>query len=76
MNSVLQFLSNCEDLTKLFFSISEINTLNNLGSKREISNAYYKLLYDLWKGNLKSVSPLNFRNTFVIYNQQFLNYLQ
>ena len=33
------------------------------------------IIYDLWKGNLKSVSPLNFRNTFVIYNQQFLNYL-
>ena len=45
MNSALQCLSNCEDLTKLFFSISEINTLNNLGSKREISNAYYNMIY-------------------------------
>ena len=45
MNSALQCLINCEDLTKLFFSISEINTLNNLGSKREISNTYYKMIY-------------------------------
>ena len=48
MNSALQCLSNCEDLTKLFLSktyISEINTLNNLGSKREISNAYYNMIY-------------------------------
>ena len=48
MNSVLQCLSNCEDLTKLFLFkkyISEINTLNNLGSKREISNNYYNMIY-------------------------------
>ena len=79
MNSALQCLSNCEDLTKLFLSkkyISEINTLNNLGSKGKISNAYYNLLCDLWKGNSKSISPLTFRNTFIIYNEQFSNYLQ
>ena len=48
MNSALQCLSNCEDLTKLFLSkkyISKINTLNDLGSKREILNSYYNMIY-------------------------------
>ena len=79
MNSALQCLSNCEDLTKFFLSnkyISEINNLNNLGIKGEISKAYYLLLNDLWKGNKKSISPINFREKFILYNHQFSNFSQ
>ena len=79
MNSALQCLSNCCELTKYFLSDlykNEINFNNRLGTKGEIVNIYRQLLKDLWEGKEESINPTYFKNIFSQFVEQFSGYNQ
>ena len=79
MNSALQCLSNCFQLTKYFLSnlyVNEINTENKLGSCGKIAKTYKKLLKQLWKENEEYIYPNKFRDIFIQYERQFSGYGQ
>jgi len=79
MNSALQCLSNCYELTKYFLSNlykNEININNRLGTKGEIVNIYRQLLKDLWEGKEESINPTYFKNIFSQFVEQFSGYNQ
>lgn len=68
INSALQCLSHCEDLTKYFLSkifINEINLQNKSGSEGKVARAYYDLIKELWIGSKSSISPLDFKSIFI-----------
>ena len=74
MNSGLQCLSNCYQLTKYFLSniyLKEININNRLSSKGEIAKTYRQLLKDLWEEKEKSINPTYFKNIFSQFVNQF-----
>lgn len=67
MASGIQCLSHTEDLTKYFLSgmyEQELNVYSHFGSKGVISNAYYKLLNQLWNGTEDSINTNIFRIPF------------
>lgn len=73
MNSALQCLSHCEDLTKYFvlrYFEKEINSTNKHGSGGQVAIAYGKLIDELWNGNSKYLSPWDFRQIFVRFARQ------
>ena len=79
LNSTLQCLSNTKDLTKYFLKqdfSKEINNGNSSGSKGEISKAYYKLIYQMWKGTDMAIAPSEFRTIFCKKEDYFNNYEQ
>ena len=79
MNSALQCLSNCEDLTKFFLSknyLEEINKNNSLGTKGQLANAYYNLLKKLWLDSSENFSPNHFRAVFIRFVPQFSGFAQ
>ena len=79
MNSALQCLSNCYELTKYFLLdlyLNDINKDNKLGSGGEIVNIYKKLLDDLWKGEKSSINPGYFKKVFSLFAQKFSGYHQ
>ena len=79
MNSALQCLSNCEDLTKFFLSknyLEEINKNNPLGTKGSLANAYYNLLKKLWLDSNENFSPNYFRTIFIHFVPQFSGFEQ
>ena len=79
LNSCLQCLSNCEELTKLFLSNLyklEMNNNNKLGTHGEVATAYHDLLQSLWNSNERSLSPSSFRGIFIQFAKQFSGYSQ
>ena len=79
MNSAIQCLSSCEELTKYFLLkkyLDEINTDNSSGAKGKIAKAYYSLIEELWNGNSKYINPWDFRQIFVSYVKQFAGFSQ
>ena len=79
LNSCLQCLSNCEELTKLFLSNLykfEMNNNNNLGTHGEVVTAYHDLLLSLWNSTERSLSPSSFRGIFIQFAKQFSGYSQ
>ena len=79
MNSAIQCLSNCFQLTKFFLTnlyLSEINTENKLGSGGKIAKSYKDLLKQLWKGDEEYVYPNKFRDIFIQYEKKFSGYGQ
>ena len=79
MNSAIQCLSNCFQLTKFFLTnlyLSEINTENKLGSCGKIAKSYKDLLKQLWKGDEEYVYPNKFRDIFIQYEKKFSGYGQ
>jgi len=74
MNSAIQCLSNCEYLTKYFFSKyykKEINSLSKYSSGGKIANSYSDLLDKLWKQKEKYINPYQFYKTFTSYVKIF-----
>lgn len=64
MNSGLQCLSNCLDLTQYFLRKkfrSDLNKDNPLGSGGKLVEAYASLLFEMWHGVKTVVSPSNFK---------------
>ena len=79
MNSALQCLSNCFQLTKYFLSnlyLNEINTENKFGTKGQISRTYKKLLMQLWKEEDEYICPDIFREIFIQYEKKYSGYGQ
>ena len=79
MNSGLQCLSNCYDLTKYFLLDlyeNDINLDNKLGSGGKIAAIYRKLLEDLWKGDENAINPSYFKSIFAQFVRKFSGYAQ
>jgi ubiquitin C-terminal hydrolase len=79
MNSALQCLSSCEELTKYFLLkkyTEETNRINKYGSGGKIAKAYYELLSELWTGVNSYLSPYDFRQIFIEFAKQFAGFSQ
>ena len=79
MNSALQCLSHCEDLTKYFLTrkaFDEINRNNSHGTGGEVAKAYYELIRQLWQGDSPYLCPTDFRQIFVRFVRQFAGFSQ
>jgi ubiquitin C-terminal hydrolase/uncharacterized ubiquitin-like protein YukD len=79
MNSALQCLSHCEELTKYFLLrhvFEEINKNNKYGTNGAVAKAYYELIKELWMGSAKYLSPAEFRHIFVHFVRQFSGFSQ
>lgn len=71
MNTALQCISNCKELSRYFLEglyKNHINYDNPLGTKGVLANAYRELLLNLWNSKNKVFSPLMFKK--VIQNFQ------
>ena len=74
MNSAIQCLSNCEELTLYFLSKlyqKEINSTSKYGTGGKIAESYAELLEELWKGDDKYIVPYNFVKIFISHVKQF-----
>ena len=79
MNSALQCLSNCYELTKYFlldFFEKDINPDNKLGTGGHVVAVYRKLLEDLWGGEEEYINPSYFKKIFAHFVQKFSGYAQ
>jgi ubiquitin carboxyl-terminal hydrolase 4/11/15 len=79
MNSALQCLSHCEDLTKYFLlkhHLKDINSQNKYGSAGHVATGYHELLQNLWSGNSTKLSPNNFRQILVKIIKRFQGFSQ
>ena len=79
MNSVLQCLSNTEDLTKYFLQKIFEQEKNNLCySNRSLVSEYHKIINNLWLGpkNSSSLNISNFKLILGSKNKQFKDYSQ
>lgn len=81
MNSSLQCLSNCYELTSFFLQekykpMTEATEKNFLGTEGRLVLAYAKLLNEMWNMNSKSCSPDLFKRILGQYAQQFEGYGQ
>ena len=64
MNSALQCLSNCPELTEYFLSKrvqQDINPKNVLGTGGKLANAYKDLISEMWSGGCSYVRPYHFK---------------
>ncbi len=79
MNSALQCLSHCEDLTKFFllkYHISDINAKSHFGSGGQIANSYFELITNLWTSSCEYLSPGEFRHMLVKIVKKFQGFSQ
>ena len=79
MNSALQCLSNCYELTKYFLLDhyeNDINVDNRLGSGGKIAMAYTILLENLWKSDEKYLNPSSFKSIFAHFVRKFSGFAQ
>ena len=79
MNSALQCLSNCYELTKYFLLDhyeNDINVNNRLGSGGKIAMAYTSLLENLWKNDEKYLNPSSFKSIFAHFVRKFSGFAQ
>ena len=79
MNSALQCLSNCYELTKYFlldFYENDINIQNKLGTGGHVATVYRKLLEDLWIDDQDYVNPSYFKKIFAHFVKRFSGYAQ
>lgn len=74
INSAMQCLSHCEDLTKYFLSksfLDEINKQGRGGPDGRIAKIYYELLNDLWIGSTASVPPYEIKNIYMSFIKEY-----
>ena len=79
INSSLQCLSNCFQLTKYFLSnlyLDDINIENKNGTGGKILKCYKKLLKNLWKKNYEYINPDKFNDIFIINEKELAFYGQ
>ena len=79
MNSGLQCLSNCYELTKYFllkYYKRDININNKLGSGGLIAKIYHALLKELWLGTEDYIKPIYFKALFAKFVAKFSGYAQ
>lgn len=74
MNSSLQCLSNCYELTRYFLEERfkpDLNVENPLGTAGRLVQAYAKLLHEMWNQEDSVVRPHMFKRILGEYNPQF-----
>jgi ubiquitin carboxyl-terminal hydrolase 4/11/15 len=79
MNSSLQCMSNVPQLTDYFRDNtykSEINSVNPLGRKGEIAEAYADLINEMWSGQNSYTIPRNFKLNLSRFAPQFTGFQQ
>lgn len=79
MNTSLQCLSNCYELTKYFLTktyLKHINVKNPIGTKGILARAYGNLLKHLWYGTNSSYSPMEFKQALGTFQKMFTGYRQ
>ena len=79
MNSALQCLSNCQELTKYFLLklyVKDINEKKPLGHQGKLANAYYALIENMWRGNRNAISPTELKDLITEKAEQFVGYSQ
>ena len=79
MNSALQCLSNCYELTKYFlldYYENDINYKNQLGSSGKIAKVYKQLLENLWVSDEDYLNPSSFKSIFARFVQKFSGFAQ
>ncbi|KAF9435237.1 CSN-associated deubiquitinating enzyme Ubp12 [Entomortierella beljakovae] len=79
MNSALQCLSNCPDLTHYILAGAwrkELNVDNPLGMGGEVARKYAGLIEKLWRGSGKVFTPREFKATIGRFNASFTGYHQ
>ena len=79
MNTSLQCLSNCYELTQYFLSdkyINDINVDNPIGTRGILAKAYGNLLKHLWYGTSDTFSPTQFKNALGTFQKMFTGFRQ
>lgn len=65
MNTALQCLSNCKELTEYFiegFFLDHVNTKNSLSTGGKLAYEFCILLKNLWYNNQSSFTPTSFKS--------------
>ena len=71
MNSGLQCLSNCYELSRYFLENKYANDLNRdapLGTKGELTSSYANVIKNLWYGNKQCYNPKLFKRILSKYH--------
>ncbi len=79
MNSGLQCLSSCQELTKYFLLglyKGEVNKENPLGQKGYLASSYAELLSEMWMGHSHVVNAYHLKKRIVQKAEQFSGYSQ
>ncbi len=64
LNTAIQCISNCWELTNYFLKNhykNDLNITNPIGSKGLLARAYASLLKNMWYGDNPIISPWNFK---------------
>jgi ubiquitin carboxyl-terminal hydrolase 4/11/15 len=78
MNTALQCMSNCYELTEYFlkdFYKNEINENNPIGTGGNLVKAYANLLKNIWFGDQSVYSPWNFKEAIGVFQSMVRVYL-
>ena len=79
MNTSLQCMSNCYELTQYFLSDyykDHINVDNPIGTQGNLCRAYSNLLKNIWFGSSGVYSPWNFKSAIATFQSMFTGYQQ
>jgi ubiquitin C-terminal hydrolase len=79
MNTSLQCMSNCYELTQYFlknYYTKDINLENPIGTQGVLAKAYSNLLKNLWYGQSAVYSPWNFKSAISNFQSMFSGYQQ
>jgi ubiquitin C-terminal hydrolase len=79
MNTSLQCMSNCKELTQYFLAdyyLNQINFENPIGTQGVLVRAYSNLLKNLWYGSSSVYSPWNFKKAIATFQSIFTGYQQ
>ena len=78
MNTALQCLSNCYELSLYFLKKNykiDLNTENELGKKGLIALNYAKLIRHLWYGCEKVIVPVDFKRSIARLNSNVRSFI-
>ena len=79
MNSALQCMSNCYELTQYFlkdYFKNQINYDNPIGTGGILAKAYANFLKNVWYGDNNVFSPWNFKRAIATFQSMFSGYEQ
>ncbi len=79
MNTSLQCISNCYELTEYFlkdFYKKDINVDNPIGTQGVLAKAYANFLKNVWYGESGVFSPWNFKKAIATFQSMFSGYQQ
>ncbi len=73
ISSVIQCLSNCEDMAKYFLSktfMDDINKDSKFGPDGKVAKAFYDVMREIWIGGSASITPLDHKTLFSSLTKQ------